>query len=77
MLFAADVAAGIKSDGQLEAMRRARIENAGVVVNHPMDPGVAGRIEALKASIPEATLAGLEADARALTPAGVLAMLGS
>ncbi|MCG6954628.1 MAG: protein kinase [Gemmatimonadetes bacterium] len=47
---------------------------AGVVVDHPMDPGVADRIEALKATIPKATLAGLEADARALTPAGVLAM---
>jgi non-specific serine/threonine protein kinase len=48
---------------------------AGVVIDHPMDPGVAERIEALKATIPEATLAGLEADARGLTPAGVLAML--
>ncbi len=42
-----------------------------------MDPGVAERIEALKASIPRTTLAGLEADARGLTPAGVLAMIGS
>ncbi len=50
---------------------------AGVVIDHPMDPGVAERIEALKATIPEATLAGLEADARGLTPAGVLAMLES
>jgi len=50
---------------------------AGVVVDHPMDPGVAERIETLKASIPKTTLAGLEADARALTPAGVLAMLES
>jgi non-specific serine/threonine protein kinase len=52
-------------------------ERAGVVIDHPMDPGVADRIEALKATIPEARLAGLEADARSLTPAGVLAMLES
>ena len=50
---------------------------AGVVVDHPMDPGVAKRIEALKATIPEATLTSLEAEARALTPAGILAMLES
>jgi len=51
-------------------------QRAGVVVEHPMDPGVAERIEALKATIPHTTLAGLEADARALTPEGVLAMIG-
>lgn len=50
---------------------------AGVVVDHPMDPGVAQRIGALKATIPAATLTGLEADARNLTPAAVLAMLGA
>ena len=50
---------------------------AGVVIDHPMAPGVAERIEALKATIPEATLAGLEAEARDLTPAGVLAMVES
>jgi hypothetical protein len=50
-------------------------DRAGVVIDHPMDPGVAERIEALKATIPEATLAGLEADAKGLTPAGVLAMV--
>jgi non-specific serine/threonine protein kinase len=52
-------------------------ERAGVVIDHPMDPGVAERIEALKATIPETTLAGLVADARGLTPAGVLIMLES
>jgi predicted ATPase/tRNA A-37 threonylcarbamoyl transferase component Bud32 len=50
---------------------------AGVVVDHPMDPGVAARIGALKATIPEATLMGLEADARDLTPGAVLDMLGT
>jgi hypothetical protein len=48
---------------------------AGVVVDHPMDPGVVGRIEALKASIPKGTLEGLVANASALTPAAVLAMV--
>jgi tetratricopeptide (TPR) repeat protein len=50
---------------------------AGVVIDHPMDPGVEERIEALKASIPKGTLAGLEADARTLSPAAVLAMIGA
>lgn len=48
---------------------------AGIVIEHPMDPGVAQRIEALKATIPEGALAGLEAKAKNLTPAGVLAMI--
>jgi tetratricopeptide (TPR) repeat protein len=47
---------------------------AGVVVEHPMDPGVVERIEALKASIPKGTLDGLVAEASTLTPAAVLAM---
>jgi predicted ATPase len=50
-------------------------ERAGVVIDHPMDPGVRERIEALKATIPETTLASLQADAEALTPADVLALL--
>ena len=48
---------------------------AGVVVDHTMDPGVVGRIEALKASIPRGTLDGLVSNASALTPAAVLAMV--
>jgi len=48
---------------------------AGVVVDHPMDPGVADRIDALKASIPKGTLDGLVASAGELTPAAVLAMI--
>ena len=47
----------------------------GVVVQHPMDPGVVERIEALKAVIPRGTLDGLVANAQALTPAAVLAMI--
>jgi hypothetical protein len=48
-------------------------ERAGVVVEHPMDPGVVGRIEALKASIPQGTLADLMASAGTLSPTAVLA----
>jgi len=50
-------------------------ERAGVVVEHPMDPGVVGRIEALKASIPRARLDELVASGGALSPAAVLAMV--
>jgi hypothetical protein len=50
-------------------------ERAGVVVEHPMDPGVVSRIEALKASIPKGTLEGLVANASTLSPAAVLAMV--
>jgi tetratricopeptide (TPR) repeat protein len=51
-------------------------KRAGIVIQHPMDPGVAERIAALKASIPKGALDGLEAKANALTPAAVLAMVG-
>jgi hypothetical protein len=50
-------------------------ERAGVVIDHPMDPGVVSRIESLKATIPGRTLDGLVAEAGALTPAAVLAMV--
>jgi tetratricopeptide (TPR) repeat protein len=50
-------------------------ERAGVVIAHPMDPGVVERIAVLKASIPKAALDGLVAGAQALTPAAVLAMV--
>ena len=50
-------------------------ERAGIVVDHPMDPGVVGRIEALKASIPKETLAEAVASGRTLSPAAVLAMV--
>jgi hypothetical protein len=49
---------------------------AGAVVAHPMDPGVADRIAALKASIPKGTLEGLVARATTLTVADLLAMVG-
>jgi tetratricopeptide (TPR) repeat protein len=47
---------------------------AGIVIAHPMDPGLVERIEALKASIPKRDLEGLVASATTLTPAAILAM---
>jgi tetratricopeptide (TPR) repeat protein len=59
----------------IAAAANALSERAGIVIAHPMDPGLAARIEALKASIPESTLDGLVANASALSPAAVLAMI--
>jgi tetratricopeptide (TPR) repeat protein len=59
----------------IAAAARELSQRSGIVIEHPMDPGVAERIEALKAGIPEGTLLGLEKDAKALTPAAVLAMV--
>lgn len=50
-------------------------ERAGVVVAHPMDPGVVAQIEALKASIPKRTLDDLVASASTLSPAAVLELV--
>jgi tetratricopeptide (TPR) repeat protein len=55
---------------------RALSERAGVVVAHPLLPGIVERIEALKAEVPGEALSDLVAKAAALTPAGVLALLG-
>ena len=46
-----------------------------MVIEHPMDPGVVNRIEALKASIPKGRLDGLVSNASVLSPAAVLAMI--
>ena len=59
----------------IAAASHALSARAGVVVEHPMDPGVVSRIDALKASIPQGTLDGLVANASTLTPAAVLAMV--
>ncbi len=48
---------------------------AGVVVDHPMDPGLSARIATIKASIPRRRLDGLVAEASTLTPAAILAIL--
>jgi hypothetical protein len=50
-------------------------QRAGVVVDHPMDPGVADRIQALKASIPAQALDGLVEQGRTLSPSAVLALV--
>lgn len=59
----------------IAAAAKALSDRAGVVVEHPMDPDVADRIEALKASIPKTTLDGLVASASTLSAAMILAML--
>ncbi len=59
----------------IAAAAQALSERAGIVIAHPMDPGLASRIEALKASIPKGTLDGLVANAGTLTPAAIVAMV--
>jgi predicted ATPase len=60
----------------IAAAAEAFLSRAGSVVTHPMDPGVAERIAALKASIPQGTLDGLVARAGTVTAAEALAMAG-
>jgi predicted ATPase len=60
----------------IAAAAEAFLARAGTVVAHPMAPGLADRIEELKASIPKGTLEGLVAGAAKLTAADVLAMAG-
>jgi hypothetical protein len=50
---------------------------AGVVVEYPMAPGVAERIEALKASVQKDEHDALVASGSAMTPAAVLAMVSA
>jgi predicted ATPase len=78
MGLAAVEAAGGRSERAvaMAAAAHALSERAGVVIAHPMDPGLASRIEALQASIPRVTLDGLVASASALSPSQVLAMVG-
>jgi non-specific serine/threonine protein kinase len=60
---------------EIAAAAHALSRRAGVVIAHPMDPGLVERIEALKASIPKGDLDGLVAKASTLTPEAVLAMV--
>jgi predicted ATPase/tRNA A-37 threonylcarbamoyl transferase component Bud32 len=77
-LAAVEAAAGRPERAvSIAAAADALSKRAGIVVDHTMDPGVVGRIEALKASIPKGTLDGLVANAGELTPAAVLAMVTS
>ena len=59
----------------IAAAAHALSERAGIVIAHPMDPGVVSRIDALKASISKGTLDGLVANASVLSPAAILAMV--
>ncbi len=61
---------------EIAAYAEALSQRAGVVIAHPMAPGLAERIEALKATIPRGELDDLVAAASTLTPAAVLAMVG-
>jgi tetratricopeptide (TPR) repeat protein len=76
-LAAAEAAAGDSARAvAIAAAAQVMSERAGVVVEHPMAPGVAARIAALKASIPRAELDVLVASGSELTPAAVLALVG-
>ena len=59
----------------LAATAQVMSAKAGVVVAHPMAPGVAERIEALRASIPKQELDALVASGSAMSPAAVLALI--
>jgi hypothetical protein len=61
----------------IAAAASALSERAGVVIEHPMDPGLVARIDAVKASIPRETLDGLVAGASMLSVPAVLAMVGA
>ena len=59
----------------IAAAAHAFSERTGVVIEHPMDPGVLNRIDALKASIPAGRLEGLLSNASVLSSTEVLAMI--
>ena len=75
--LAADASARGDSDRAvtLAAAAGAMSERAGVVIEHPMAPGIAERIEAMKSNVSHDALADLVERGRALTPAAVLAMV--
>jgi predicted ATPase len=75
-LAAVEAAAGRRERAvEIAAAAEALSTRAGVVIDHPMDPGLAERIEALKSSIPKGTLDGLVAKASTLSPAAILGMV--
>jgi tetratricopeptide (TPR) repeat protein len=59
----------------IAAAAQALSERAGVVVDHPMDPGVSARIAELKRSVPRRPAEASGAAAPALSPAAVLALV--
>jgi tetratricopeptide (TPR) repeat protein len=75
-LAAVEAAAGNSETAvAIAAAAQVLAERAGVVVEHPMAPGVAEQIQALRESIPGDQLEQLLASGSALTPAEVLAMV--
>lgn len=61
----------------IAAAAQALSTRAGVMVEHPMAPGVAERIDALRASIPREQLQALLDSGTALSPAAVLTMVAA
>jgi non-specific serine/threonine protein kinase len=75
-LAATEAAAGrVERAVLIVALAQAMSERAGVVVAHPMAPGISERIEALKAAVPQDALDALVARGRSLTPSEVMAMV--
>ena len=74
-LAATEAAAGNTARAmEIATAAHAMSERAGVVIDHPMAPGLAERIAELKASIPATELAAIQQTGSVLTPAAVLAM---
>ncbi|MBX3173416.1 MAG: protein kinase [Gemmatimonadaceae bacterium] len=59
----------------LGAAAQALVERAGVVIEHGMAPGLAAKIEALKASVPREALEGLTQQGRTLSLSAVAALV--
>ncbi|MDH4334796.1 MAG: hypothetical protein OEW24_05990, partial [Chloroflexota bacterium] len=77
-LAAAESAAGRRELAvRLAAAADGLRERAGVVIEHPMAPGLAAQIDALKASVPREALAGLTEEGRNLTTAAVFALVAA
>jgi serine/threonine-protein kinase PknK len=75
-LAATEAAAGNSAKAvSIGAAAEVMCKRAGIVVEHPMAPGVAERIDALRASIPKQQLDELVAAGSGLTPSGVMAMV--
>ena len=75
-LAAVDAASGLDERAIVIAIAADGLSSrAGVVIEHPTDPGLKDRIDALKARFPQDTLAGLQSTASVLSAAAVLAMV--
>ena len=77
-LAAAEAAAGNAERALVIATAaEALSERAGVVVEHPLAPGVAEQIEALKAGVPHERIDAVQAGGAAMTPAEILKMVAA